>query len=250
MNTLASVIWGPRNIKNGKKSDEREERKVNGVVGTDFLYPVMNNMLPSLTDCSDKNVREIGQDESREIACWLFELSGLFLTHSDFLASKSDQTKISKGQSNNGEWPVENVFVGKKEPDLADAIIAAGILIEQSSRTPDSSQTIHYYRVNEEAFSSSTTISGNLNVESSKCLQKPIDGLEVKWLVSLIEDSNALLLVVDGYRRKGTGTFLCLLFMLCEGLLFFFSLLFSLLFSLFYFEYFLTLHIAVLISFV
>jgi len=106
MNTLASVVWGSK----GKNTNSR---KIHGVVGYDFLYPVMNNLLPSLTDCSSKPARELGQSSSREIGCWLFELSGLFLSHSDFLASNEDKEKFQAGTSN-GKWPIENVFLGKK----------------------------------------------------------------------------------------------------------------------------------------
>ena len=201
MNTLTSVVWGPYGPK-------KKERKINGVVGFDFLYPVMNNMLPEMTNCSSKAVRDIGQQSgTREISCWLFELSGLFLTHSDFLATQEDKEKFGKGGGTDvagtGEWPIENVFVGKKEPDLADALINAKVLVELTSRTPDSQKTIHYYRVNENLFSEENTVlSGKINVAQSKCLQAPGDGFDVTWFVAHVKESNAYLLVVDGYRRK------------------------------------------------
>ena len=201
MNTLTSVVWGPYGPK-------KKERKINGVVGFDFLYPVMNNMLPEMTNCSSKAVRDIGQQSgTREISCWLFELSGLFLTHSDFLATQEDKEKFGKGGGTDvvgtGEWPIENVFVGKKEPDLADALINAKVLVELTSRTPDSQKTIHYYRVNENLFSEENTVlSGKINIAQSKCLQAPGDGFDVTWFVAHVKESNAYLLVVDGYRRK------------------------------------------------
>jgi len=80
MNTLASVVWGP------SLGIDSDERSINGVAGFDFLYPVMDNFLPSLTDCSPKKVRDIGQDADREIMCFLFEMSGkIFFLKSSFL---------------------------------------------------------------------------------------------------------------------------------------------------------------------
>lgn len=199
MNTLTSVVWGPRSNTN--------ERKINGVVGFDFLYPVMNNMLPEMTDCSSKAVRDIGQSGTREISCWLFELSGLFLSHSDFLASKEDKEKFGQGGGTDvadaGEWPIENVFVGKKEPDLADALINANVFEKLTSRTPDSKRIVHYYRVNENLFTEENpVISGKINIADSKCLQAPSDSGDVTWFVAHVKESNAYILVVDGYRRK------------------------------------------------
>jgi len=211
MNTLASVVWGP------SLGPDSDERTINGVMGFDFLYPVMDNFLPSLTDCSPKKVRDIGQEAQREIACFLFEMSGLFLSHSDFLASEEDKQKIQQTDGTgtddtaSGDWPIENVFVGKKEPDLADALIEAGIFQLHSSRTPDSANTVHFYRVNEKAFvvtnsdgtkTTKTVLSGKLLPATSKCLRTPKDNGEVTWFVSPVHDSNAFMLVVDGYRRQ------------------------------------------------
>jgi hypothetical protein len=213
MNTLASVVWGP------SLGPDSDERKINGVTGFDFLYPVMDNFLPSLTDCSPKKVRDIGQEAPREIGCWLFELSGLFLSHTDFLASDEDKEKVQQAEGTGtddtaaGAWPIENVFVGKKEPDLADALIEAGIFQLHSSRTPDSTKTVNFYRVNEEAFivtnsdgtkTTKRVLSGKLVPATSKCLRMPKDNGDVTWFVSPVHDSNAFMLVVDGYRRQET----------------------------------------------
>ena len=114
MNTLASVVWGP----------QQAGRQITGVMGYDFLYPVMNDMVPSVSDCSNKNVRDIGQNNPRETACWLIEVSGLLLTHTDFLATKESELKEVKNYAQ-----VENVFLGLKEPDIADVLIEAKVLI-------------------------------------------------------------------------------------------------------------------------
>ena len=204
MNTLASIVWGGYD-------KERRNRKINGVVGFDFLYPVMNQILPAISDCSPKGVRDVGQGDSREIACWLFEVSGLFLTHSDFLATDEEKAKAATGDGSDGSaaeaWPIENVFVGKKEPDIADTLISDGIFVEQSSRTPDSAKTIYYYKVNNKLFDESNDFvrSGEIDVKNSKCLQEPKGtSKNVQWFVSPVKNSNAYLLVVDGYRRKST----------------------------------------------
>ena len=189
MNTLASVVWGP----------QQAERQITGVMGYDFLYPVMNDMVPSVSDCSNKNVRDIGQNNPREICCWLIELSGLLLTHTDFLATKESELKEVKNYAQ-----VENVFLGLKEPDIADVLIEAKVLIAKTSRTPDSRNIIYTYRFDETKFTATNpVISGAFNSPLS-CLQAPKDGGEVKWHISHVDDSNAFLLVVDGYRRKDT----------------------------------------------
>ena len=77
----------------------------------------MNGILPAVSDCSPKSVRDIGYTSLDEVACWLVELSGLLLTHSDFLASASDKSSwgsTGTDDSGAGEWPIENVFIGKK----------------------------------------------------------------------------------------------------------------------------------------
>ena len=75
-----------------------------------------------------------------------------------------------------------------------------------SIRTPDSSKTVYFFRVNEEIFKETAggVLSGTLDSASSKCLQPPSDSNPVKWFVSHVADSNAFILVVDGYRRKDT----------------------------------------------
>ena len=41
------------------------------------------------------------------------------------------------GSAAAGSWPIANVFIGVKEPDLADALIANNILVENTDRSPD-----------------------------------------------------------------------------------------------------------------
>ena len=101
----------------------------------------MNNIIPTISDCSAKSVRDIGQNGvPREISCWLIELSGLLLTHSDFLAT-GDTTKTNV---------VENVFLGKKECDVADALLSSNVIQKLSSQTPDSEKVVHFFKVNQQ----------------------------------------------------------------------------------------------------
>ena len=72
----------------------------------------MNNFLPDSTGCAKDDVRS----RERHTACFLIETSGLLLTHSDFLLTKEQNDFNS------------NVFLGTKEPDLADALINDGII--------------------------------------------------------------------------------------------------------------------------
>ena len=174
MNTIASVVWG--SSRNGR-------RKVEGVVGYDYLYPKMNNFLPDSTGCAKDDVRS----RERHTACFLIETSGLLLTHSDFLLTK-EQNDINS-----------NVFLGKKEPDLADALINDGIIkYIENKKSPDSKQLLNYYSVDRDAFKSSNVLHGTLE-GSLKCLNA---SEPITWYISEINGTNAFLLTVENYLRK------------------------------------------------
>jgi len=173
----------------------------------------MNGVLPSLTKCSSEKVREIGQKLPREISCYLIEKSGLFLTHSDFLLSDEEKKEMQgvdsgDGSAAAGSWPIANVFIGVKEPDLADALIANNILVENTDRSPDSTANIIYYKINDSVFSGTSSkdgvISGTLDLAQTKCLEVPADGGAVSWFITPIAETNAYILIVDGYRRKSS----------------------------------------------
>ena len=170
----------------------------------------MNGILPAVSDCSPKSVRDIGYTSLDEVACWLVELSGLLLTHSDFLASASDKSSwgsTGTDDSGAGEWPIENVFIGKKEPDLATALIAENVFIPQKSKSPASDVHVHYYTANMAKFTASNpVVAGEITAaDTPECLDvSGGTGGKVKWFITPVENSNALLLVVEGYKRKAT----------------------------------------------
>ena len=85
--TLSSIIWGP--IQNGRK-------KIEGVTGYDFLFPVMNNFLPASSNCSNVPARS----SERHTACFMIDGSGLLLIHSDFLLSAAEKEKIQDSVGN------------------------------------------------------------------------------------------------------------------------------------------------------
>lgn len=195
MNTLASPVWDSKN-------------RIQGVMGFDFLYPMMDAILPSISQCSAKVVRDIGKSGGQEVACWLVELSGLLLTHSDFLASKEDKDKWAGSTgtdgTSEGEWPIENVFVGKKEPDLAQGLIDKKVFIPQRSQDPTSESFVNYYVADLSIFSASNPlVKGEITVDTAICLDVfNAPGKTIKWFITPVKDSNSLLLVADGYKRK------------------------------------------------
>ena len=66
------------------------QERIQGVMGYDFLYSTMNGVIPTVSDCSNEPVRNIGQQSTVGIALAV-DLSGLLLTHSDFLATEEDK---------------------------------------------------------------------------------------------------------------------------------------------------------------
>ena len=120
MNTLAAVVRG-RGPDGSSTDTAAAGRTVVGVVGFDFLYPIMNDMLPGMTGCAAEVVREIGRDSSKaHPACWLIELSlramavngglafELPLQHS-FMRATTTGSHLSSGT--NGRSPVCKAMV-------------------------------------------------------------------------------------------------------------------------------------------
>lgn len=70
------------------------------------------------------------------------------------------------GSAAAGSWPIANVFIGVKEPDFADALIANNILVENTDRSPDSTANIIYYKINDSVFSD-TSSKEKINFNSS-----------------------------------------------------------------------------------
>ena len=123
MNTLSSVVYG-------KYGPKKVERKINGVMGYDFLYPVMNNMLPALTDCSAKSVRDISQTIE-----WTLLFTAQAITEDQGVTvTQGTNTGLLKTTLSN-EWTLgitpqaisENVGVTVSQNEWTLAITAQGI---------------------------------------------------------------------------------------------------------------------------
>ena len=137
MNTLSSVVYG-------KYGPKKVERKINGVMGYDFLYPVMNNMLPALTDCSAKSVRDISQTIE-----WTLLFTAQAITEDQGVTvTQGTNTGLLKTTLSN-EWTLgitpqaisENVGVTVSQNEWTLAITAqginesAGVTVKQGSLT-------------------------------------------------------------------------------------------------------------------
>ena len=181
--------------------------KIQGVMGLDFLFPVMNSILPQVSDCSTKSVRDIGKTAQGEVACFLIEFSGLLITHSDFLITTSEKIAIDDFDGN--EWPVENVFLGKKEPDLANVLIREKVFVKTVSQSPDSETMVYYFKTDLTVFTEANPVLYGVidqtNIGNSSCLDLTgaVDN-KIKWFITHVKKSNTLLLVVEGYKRKAT----------------------------------------------
>ena len=206
ISTLASPVWG--------SSMDPSTSHVLGVVGYDFIYSTMHQFVSSLTDgiCSTKNIRDMnngnGNNNEKDVACFLFDFSGLLLTHSDFLATEEEKkAALSFGVTidhvDEGDWPIQNVFIGKKEPDLGNALIKSGVIVPQSSTSPDSMRMVSFYKVNMDIFTvEKQVIQGEITLNDNPSCLQTTENSPIKWFVKPIKHSNALLLVVPGYRRR------------------------------------------------
>eukprot|EP00854_Cymbomonas_tetramitiformis_P002007 gene2007-2693_t len=94
----------------------------------------------------------------------------------------------------NLDWPISNVFLGKKEPSLASALLDTGFLVlRRDVPTVDSSMLLNFYSTNTTVLREAPNgvISGTLS-----------DGCTIgEWRVAELEGTNAFLLAVDGYER-------------------------------------------------
>ncbi|KAL6077084.1 hypothetical protein QOT17_002391 [Balamuthia mandrillaris] len=89
-----------------------------GIIGLDFSYTDFQETVLEPT-----NVCWLGKDDaSRDAQCFIFDQSGLLLVHPDFNQSTT-----------NKDYPTENVFVGTKAGELAQALVDAGFFYQQSS---------------------------------------------------------------------------------------------------------------------
>jgi hypothetical protein len=178
MNTLAKVVAGPS--LNGRQ-------RIEGVASYDLLYTTSHALLPTLTSCDDVPVSH----PVRHVHCFLLDTNGFLLVHSDFLEQDLN-ADLETAE------PIQNVFLGSKEPDIADVLIEAGIITQlMNKRSPTGEYTYNFYRLNSSVFESEPVQQGKLEGSKLKCLET-----NATWYMSYINSTNAFLLVIDGYKRK------------------------------------------------
>lgn len=131
--------------------------------------------------------------------CFLLDPAGLLLSHSDFLIDEEQAADLGDQVTGEvGVWPITNIFIGLKEPALAHALIAAGVLkIESNKVNEDNSALLSYYFIDETKFADDSVVVGAQPIDSPTCMES---GAE--WKLAYIENTNAYLLVVDKYQRK------------------------------------------------
>ena len=186
--TLSSVVWN----KDTKPLDLERKHQIFGVVGYDFSVSssdVLHDM--SVGVCSHLN-----------IFCTLIDTFGSLVFYQDFAAATKEG--YLDGQS------IHDMFLGIKEPDLADALIEQDLLVLQPRQTsPDSKTLTSTYRLNEKKIQDLGGVAtGTLRTEQLKCLELPsVDAPPIQWFVSFVQRSNTAILVVKGYARKNkSGT--------------------------------------------
>ena len=123
--------------------------------------------------------------------CAMIDLTGFILFHSKTI--------------NYLNRPVHDIFLGLREPDLADALIDANFFVlEENLRSADSKLLKSIYRLNEKKLKDlGGTATGLLPFDGSlKCLQATSE--PSKWYLGRVVNSNTALLVVDRYVLKST----------------------------------------------
>ncbi|KAK3235126.1 hypothetical protein CYMTET_54645 [Cymbomonas tetramitiformis] len=194
MNSLSTVIHRSNKLESGGA----QSTFVEGVSSYDYVYPTFHKLLHQVTQdlaggCSSLPVQE---HTAQDVAmCFLFDTAGLLLRHSDFLLTSQEGAEMA-GRPGDSDmaWPISNVFLGKKEPSLASALLDAGFLVlRRDVLTIDSSMLLSFYTTNATVLRDAPggVLSGTLS-----------DGCTAgEWHVVELEGTNAFLLAVDGYER-------------------------------------------------
>jgi hypothetical protein len=181
--TVTSVIWN----KDTTPSDLNKKHQIFGVVGMDYSVAESDH----LSDMSD------GGCSSPTTFCTLIDIFGSLVFHQDFANANNGYLN---GKS------VNDMFLGVREPDLADALIARNLLqLQPRQKSPDSKVFTSMYRVNEKMIQDLGGMATGTLVTTLKCLERTSPSAPLpKWYLSLVKRSNTAILVVEGYKRKST----------------------------------------------
>mmetsp|Transcript_22789 Transcript_22789/g.38174 ORF Transcript_22789/g.38174 Transcript_22789/m.38174 type:complete len:1216 (-) Transcript_22789:1067-4714(-) len=180
----------PKNTSTTEIVDER----VAGVIGYDYVYPVFHNFTFNYANCSNANVQDHLNTSSQPM-CFLVDTAGMLLTHSDFLITASEATDLGYVTGTIGTWPIENIFLGKKEPPLASALIDIGFLVPKSSSNRDKTATLSFYETNDTVLDANGVLRGGDIISTTSC------AWQGNWSIIQVPRTNAYVLVVDGYKR-------------------------------------------------
>jgi hypothetical protein len=214
ISTLSAVVWGRYRSKDG--AEHRLTDTILGVAGYDFLFETreVRNILKSTSNgaCST----------AQNVTCMVFDYSGMLIFYRDFMLSDAEKATIADQRRRHNVsremWHTHNVFLGAKDPDLADALIAQGIFVLHTNiRSPDSKYLISQYMLDDARLSAAlgnetdgvSVVSGLIAATGeAKCFDTPSEGSIIKttprWFLSRVEGGNSLLLVAEGYSRSPT----------------------------------------------
>jgi len=184
LNTISVAISSPS--RSGKTS-------LAGVVGFDYKYQVFHDITSPI--CSVLPVQRHTSNMSSPM-CFLIDTAGMLLTHSDFLITESEARTRKYVDGTEGAWSIENIFIGRKEPPLASALIESGFLKEKSSINEDRSGRLYYFEADDSLLNDGV-------LEGTQTLQDAANdcGWMGSWSLSKIAMANAYVLVVQGYER-------------------------------------------------
>ncbi|GAB5360269.1 hypothetical protein AAMO2058_000613100 [Amorphochlora amoebiformis] len=168
-------------------------KRIAGVLGYDFTYGTFAKDMLLKTNCSLANVQDHLSTDLKPM-CFIFDQSGLLIIHSDFLISQSQAQALQYAVSDFGSWPVNNVFLGSKEPPLAQALEDVGFFVRKSELNEDLTERIHFFETNETMFGSNGILSGTI-------MPTPECEWQGNWKLSKLSGLNLHLLSVDQYQR-------------------------------------------------
>ena len=151
MNTVAKVVFG--SSINGK-------RRIEGVASYDILYSTSSSLLQELPLCSTVSIKH----PIPHVRCFLIDRNGFLLVHPDFL-NQNVYTNPDEAD------PIQNIFIGTKEPDIANALLDAGVIKAfLNMRSPTGTHYYNYYKLDVSMFVDNSVHHGQFN-SKLKCLQ-------------------------------------------------------------------------------